>query len=107
MQSESIVSYVLRKYPTTVPALVDALSNADYDIITFADFLEFLAWWGSRDDFRMNAFKSPFFGVVQQYRGLLTMNERDYVKIKEAYWPTLYGEVRLRNFLNDVRSRFG
>ncbi len=100
----SIVSYVLANYNTPDEEFVEHLSFSSDSINTFSDFLEFLAWWACRDDFRLNILKDSWFGVVQQYRGLLTQEESDYVDERSAGW--IGGEYQLRHVLNDVRDRF-
>ena len=68
-----------------------------------SDFLEFLAWWSSRNEFRNHCFKNSYFGVIQQFRGLLTPQESDYVDERPAKW---FGGISLRMFLRHVIERF-
>lgn len=74
------------------------------NILNSSDFLEFLAWWFSRDDFRNNAYLNSSFGVVQRFRGLLSNQEDEYVGIR--YNPRWFNGVPLKTFLLQIVKRF-
>lgn len=105
-QTVSIVDYILAVYPSSNGVFTEALQLADAagDILTYTDVLDFLAWWAFRDDFRMNIFKDSWFGVVQQYRGLLNAEESEYINHRSAGW--VGSLVSLRTVLNDLRRNF-
>jgi hypothetical protein len=74
-----------------------------HEIIDSKDFLEFMVWWFSRNDFRNNIMKDSAFGVIQQFQGVLSPEESDYIDGRSASW---YGGISLRLFLRHVTERF-
>lgn len=101
----AIFRFVVNYSPINDPEFVQALewASESRDILDSSDFLEFLAWWFSRNEFRNNISKNSLFGVIQQFRGLLSQEESDYIDGRSATW---FGGVSLRMFLRHVIERF-
>ncbi len=74
------------------------------NINTFDEFCELLAWWACRNDPEMNIYKNSWFGVVQQYRNLLSEDDSWYIDFRSAYW--FDGIVPLREVLDNVKFHF-
>ncbi len=79
-------------------------ASIKHHILTVDDFLEFMAWWYSRNDFRNNIYKNSSYGVILQFQSLLTMDESYYVDYSGTPW---FGGTTLRTFLNDLIRNFG
>jgi len=101
----AIFRFVINYSHINNPEFIEAFQWASelHEILDSRDFLEFLAWWMSRNDFRNNCFKNSSFGVVQQFLGVLSEDESNYVNERSASW---YGGVSLRLFLRHVTERF-
>ena len=96
-----VVNYTFINDPSFVQALEWA--SITHNILDSSDFLEFLAWWYSRNDFRTNIIKNSSFGVVQQFQGVLSEEESNYIDERSASW---YGGISLRMFLRHLIERF-
>jgi hypothetical protein len=96
-----VISYSYIDNYEFVAALEWASENND--ILDSRDFLEFLAWWMSRNDFRNNFLKNSAFGIVQQFQGVLSEEASNYIDDRRAYW---YEGIPLRMFLRQIVENF-
>jgi hypothetical protein len=79
------------------------IASRNKKIIDSRDFLRFMTWWFSQDPLRKNIFDNSSLGVVQQFRGLLTQEESEYINDQLATW---YGGVPLRHLLQNIINHF-
>lgn len=79
------------------------IASRNKKIIDSRDFLRFMAWWFLQDPLRNNIFDNSSLGVVQQFRGLLTQEESEYIDDQRATW---YGGVPLRHLLQNIIDHF-
>jgi hypothetical protein len=98
-----LIEFVLAEFDTHNEEFVKGLFFRQ-DIDNFDKFLEHLAEWACRDDPDMNIYKNSWYGVVQQYRGLLSELDSDYIDERSADW--FGGKVQLRTVLDAVKLYF-
>ena len=101
--NQTLVDFVIEHTNIHHSEFYTEFCNNSHDIKTSADFLEFLAWWSARNEFRVNYLKNSWFGVVQQFRGLLTQEESDYIDTRSAAW---FDGSSLRELLQLVCSLY-
>ena len=99
----SLVGWVIRYAPIPDKEFLDAIIDYQDQIITSKDFHEFILWCESRKFFRQNYMKSSYFGLIQQYLGLLTEYQSQYIDKRSVYWQR---GITMRQFLDDLISNF-
>jgi hypothetical protein len=100
---DSLVSWVIKYAPILDKQFLGAIIDYQDEINTSTDFLEFILWWESRKTFRLNYMKSSYFGLIQQYLGLLNEFESGYIDERMVYWQK---DVPFRQFLDHLISNF-
>jgi hypothetical protein len=100
---DSLVAWVIKYAPILDKQFLGAIIDYQDEINTSKDFLEFILWWESRKFFRMNYMKSSYFGLIQQYLGMLNEFESEYIDERMVYWQK---DVPFRQFLDDLISNF-
>jgi hypothetical protein len=100
---DSLVSWVIRYCLIKDRNFLGALILYKDELITANDFLKFLLWWESCKYYGQNYLNNSYFGIIQQYLGMLNRLESEHIDTRSAFWQ---GRVPLRTFLDDLIEQF-
>ena len=100
---QTLVEYVISRIPEGRTDFRTLFKTQCNQIENSRDFLNFLAQWSAREDPDVNIYRDSWFGVVQQFRGLLQNSENEYINSRSATW---FDGSSLRSFLEAICENY-
>jgi hypothetical protein len=99
----TLADYVISRIPVGRTDFLTPFMEQYNQIENSQDLLNFLAQWAARDDADVNIYRNSWFGVVQQFRGLLENGDNAYINERSAFW---FDGSSLRAFLLEICENY-